>query len=343
MNRSGLDCAEDLFEATRMPLGEHIEDLRRCLVRALAGFAVAVALGFYASPAALEFLTAPVVRELDAFQHRRQERVAALLAGGDAEMVAANQPREVELLVRADRLRRLLGLPEGGGPEWEPVPVRLRPVDWALATGEAVRRVGRPPGLAVFAATEGFSVYFKVSLYCGFVLASPWIFYQLWRFIAAGLYRHEKRRVYFFLPLSLGLFLGGVALGEFVVLPVGLRYLLGFNEWLGFEPELRLSDWLNFALLVPLVFGAAFQTPLVMLVLDRLGIVGAESFRRHRRLAIFLLSVLAAVLTVTPDPINMLALAVPLWALYEVGILLCGRGRDRAGSAAEGAEELAQV
>jgi sec-independent protein translocase protein TatC len=171
--------------------------------------------------------------------------------------------------------------------------------------------------------TEPFLAYFKVSAYCGIVLASPWIFYQLWLFVAAGLYPHEKRLVRVNLPLSIVLFLGGVALCEGIVLPTGLDYLLSFNDWLGYYPELRLSDWLNFALLLPLVFGLAFQTPLVMVFLQRIGVFGVEEYRRNRRMAMFLLAVLAAIVTVTPDPINMLALAVPLWGLYEVGILMC--------------------
>jgi sec-independent protein translocase protein TatC len=108
-----------------------------------------------------------------------------------------------------------------------------------------------------------------------------------------------------------------------VVLPVSVRYLLSFHEWLGYEPDLRLSEWLGFALFLPLVFGLAFQTPLVMFVLDRLGIVDADVYRRNRRLAVFLLFVAAAVLTVTPDMVGMLSLALPLWLLYEAGILLC--------------------
>jgi sec-independent protein translocase protein TatC len=172
-------------------------------------------------------------------------------------------------------------------------------------------------------ATETFLVYFQVSLYCGAVLASPWIFYQLWAFVAAGLYPQERRRVYAYLPLSVVLFLGGVALCEFAVLPLGVEYLLGYNDWLGVEPNLRLSEWLGFALLLPLVFGVAFQTPLVMVFLNRVGLFSVGDYRRHRRLALFLLTALAAVLTVTPDAVNMLALALPLWGLYELGILLC--------------------
>lgn len=102
-----------------------------------------------------------------------------------------------------------------------------------------------------------------------------------------------------------------MGLCEFAVLPLGV------------EPNLRLSEWLGFALLLPLVFGAAFQTPLVMVFLNRVGLFSVDAYRRHRRLALFLLTALAAVLTVTPDAVTMLALAVPLWGLYELGILLC--------------------
>jgi sec-independent protein translocase protein TatC len=203
------------------------------------------------------------------------------------------------------------------------LPVRVRPLDWEILTGEAARLVNRPPSLMSLTVTEPITVYFKVSAYCGIVLASPWIFYQLWLFVAAGLYPHEKRLVHVNLPLSIGLFLGGVALCEFVVLPTGVDYLMSFNDWLGYEPEPRLSDWLSFALLMPLVFGVAFQTPLVMVFLERIGLFSVEGYRRHRRLAIFLLAVLAAVISVTPDYYSMLALTVPLWGLYEVGILLC--------------------
>ena len=137
---------------------------------------------------------------------------------------------------------------------------------------------------------EGFLVYLKVSLYCGVILASPWIFYQLWSFVAVGLYPHEKRLVNVYLPFSIGLFLAGVALCEFVVIPAALKYLLSFNASMQAEPNLRLSEWLSFAILTPLVFGAAFQLPLVMVVMNRLGILDAAAYRKHRRYAMFLMA-----------------------------------------------------
>ena len=318
------DFDEDPFSATRMSLGDHIEELRLRLWKALAGFGVALVLGFFLSPALLRFIAAPVDLALAKFHQRRIDRLLKRLREGDPQLLDANQPRDVELLLPLHRLEEMLGLPqENAEPEWTLLTVRIRPMDWALLTGEATRLVQRPPSLMSLTITEPFTVYFKVSAYCGIVLASPWIFYQLWLFVAAGLYPHEKRLLHVNLPLSIGLFLGGIALCEFVVLPTGVDYLLSFNDWLGYEPEPRLSDWLNFALLMPLVFGLSFETPLVMVFLERIGMFSIEGYRRNRRLAMFLLAVLAAVVSVTPDYFNMLALAVPLWGLYEVGILLC--------------------
>jgi sec-independent protein translocase protein TatC len=315
---------DDSFAATRMSLGDHIEELRQHLWRALIGIGVAFVVGFFLSPTVLRFIAAPVDQALAKFHQSRIDRLKERLGDGDPQLRNVNQPRDVEILVPAHRLVKMLDLPEEKAKEeWLPLPVRVRPLDWEILTGEAARLVNRPPSLMSLTVTEPFTVYFKVSAYCGIVLASPWIFYQLWLFVAAGLYPHEKRLVHVNLPLSIGLFFGGVALCEFVVLPTGVDYLMSFNDWLGYEPEPRLSDWLSFALLMPLVFGVAFQTPLVMVFLERIGLFSMEGYRRHRRLAIFLLAVLAAVISVTPDYYSMLALTVPLWGLYEVGILLC--------------------
>jgi sec-independent protein translocase protein TatC len=108
-----------------------------------------------------------------------------------------------------------------------------------------------------------------------------------------------------------------------LVLPVGVHYLLSFNEWLGAKPELRLSDWLNFAIIMPLIFGAAFQTPIIMLFLERMGIVDITLYTKNRRMAYFILAAAGALLAAAPDALNMMLLAVPLWLLYEFGILLC--------------------
>jgi sec-independent protein translocase protein TatC len=155
------------------------------------------------------------------------------------------------------------------------------------------------------------------------VIASPWIFFQIWSFISAGLYPHERAYVYRFLTPSIGLFLTGVLLCQFLVLPGAVRALLGFNMWIDMDPEIRLNEWLSFAILLPLVFGVAFQTPLVMFILNRLGMFGWEDYWSRWRYAVIILAILSALLTPTPDAVTMLYLFVPMFGLYMLGVAIC--------------------
>jgi sec-independent protein translocase protein TatC len=187
-------------------------------------------------------------------------------------------------------------------------------------------------GLTTLSVQESMVVYIKVSLLCGLVLASPWVFWQLWSFVAAGMYPHEKKYVHKYLPMSVGLFLGGVFLCQFAIIPQSIAALLWFNDWMGLTPDLRLNEWLGFAILLPLVFGLSFQTPLIMLFLERIGIMTVESYWRAWRLAVIVLAIFSALITPTPDAVTMLAMLIPLCGLYFLGIYLCkwsGSGRSR--------------
>jgi sec-independent protein translocase protein TatC len=318
---------DDFFADTRMSIGDHIEDLRLHLFRAIGGFLVGLVFGFFLGRPVMLFIAAPVESRLMKFYADRVERKRKELAAENEVMSRINQPQEVTLdLRRSDLMASLMPgqpRPEDDSDPWITVHARIHPAEFAIATDEANRIVSRPPTLAAFSVTETLLVWLKVSMACGVVLASPWIFWQLWSFVAAGLYPNERRQVYAYLPGSIFLFLFGVAFCEVVVLPAAVAYLLAFNEWVGIEPDLRLSEWLSFAVFVPLTFGAAFQTPLVMYVLNRVGIVEVETYRKHRKMAFFLLSIMACLLAATPDAVGMLSLSVPLWALYEFGILLC--------------------
>jgi sec-independent protein translocase protein TatC len=184
--------------------------------------------------------------------------------------------------------------------------------------------MARDPRVSIttLSAQEAFGIYVKAALLVGVVLASPWIFYQLWTFVAAGLYPHEKRWVWMFLPISIGLFLAGVLLAFFFVFDFVLDYLLQFNEWLGLDPDPRISEWLSFVLILPIGFGIGFQLPLVMLFLERIGVVEAETYASQWRIAVLVIVVVSAVLT-PADPYSMLFLAAPLCLLYFGGIALC--------------------
>ena len=126
-------------------------------------------------------------------------------------------------------------------------------------------------------------------------------------------------------PYSAALLLAGILVCQIWVIPKAVETLLGFNEWLDLEPDLRLKEWLGFAVWMPLAFGLSFQTPLVMLLLERLGLLTIASYRSKRRLAWFFMAVIAGVVTPPFDVMSMLFLWVVLGLLYEVGILCCGR------------------
>ena len=170
---------------------------------------------------------------------------------------------------------------------------------------------------------EAFMIWVKASLLVGIVLSSPWIFYQIWTFVAAGLYPHERRYVYLFLPVSVFLFLAGAAMAFFFAFQRVLMFLLSFNRLLHINPELRINEWMSFVLLLPLGFGISFQLPLVMLFLERIGLVTVKMYLASWRLAVLVIFVLAMVLTPSPDPASLLLMAGPLTVLYFGGVLLC--------------------
>jgi sec-independent protein translocase protein TatC len=171
--------------------------------------------------------------------------------------------------------------------------------------------------------TEPFAIYIRAALLAGFVFASPFIFYFIWQFIAAGLYRHEQSYVYTYLPISIGLFIGGAALAFFYAFEPLLNFMFWYYERTETQPDLRLSEWISFVLLMPLGFGVSFQLPLMMLLLERIGVFTVETYWSKWRAAVVVIAVIAMLLTPSPDPYSMLLMGVPLVLLYFGGIWLC--------------------
>lgn len=169
---------------------------------------------------------------------------------------------------------------------------------------------------------EAFLTYIKVSLISGLVLSSPWTFYQLWLFVAAGLYPHERRFVYVYGTMSLALFLIGAAFCFYAVFPFVLNFLLKFNASLQIAPQIRISEWISFAIMLPIMFGISFQLPLAMLFLERISIFEVQHYREQYRMAILVIAVISMLLT-PADPMSMLLMMFPLIGLYHLGIKLC--------------------
>ncbi len=318
---------EDMFGHTRMSFWDHIEELRSHMWRAIIGFVAALIIGLFVGEYAVEFIAAPVEKQLNKFYDRRVETVLKKLEGGDEKLAKIDMPREVEMRIpRASllELAKAMGVKEPANvPDGVDLMMEIHPLKFSSIIAAAEREIGRRPALSTLSITEAFIVYFKVSIYVGLIIAAPWIFYQMWSFIAAGLYTHEKKLVHVYLPVSIILFLGGVSICQFLVMPIAIGYLLSFNEWMNIEPDLRLNEWLSFAILMPLLFGLAFQLPMVMFALYRIGIMNVETYQNNRRIAMFLMACLAIVLAASPDAFSMLSLTIPLWILYEFGILMC--------------------
>ncbi len=191
----------------------------------------------------------------------------------------------------------------------------------ALSYTRVMEQAGQDPRLAVPQVVTGFTTYLGVSMVAGFVIASPWILYQMWRFIADGLYRHERRMAMAAVPFSVILFAGGVAFFLLVAAMPLMQFFIGFNRWMGVRSVIMLGDHIRFITRLMLVFGLAFQTPLVVYVLYRTGIASRQGLHRYRRHVVVGSLVVAAVAT-SPSIVDQVALAIPVWLLYELGLLM---------------------
>jgi sec-independent protein translocase protein TatC len=284
----------------------------------------------------------------------RERAVVDEIATSDVE-----NPTAVQTARLTDALNRLIGDPELYAETYftnvllsddlaklvtdraKLTPEQIRQMNWLLLPAAFPDLVAaRNPNLApltiwrlasqderikpkTMSATEAFVIYMKAALLSGLILFSPLIFREIWLFVAAGLYPHERRYVYIFLPFSVALFISGALLAFFAAFPPVLKFLFSFNEWLGFEPETRISEWLSLVLFLPLAFGIGFQLPLVMLFINRIGLVSVAGYWRSWRVAVLVIFILAPILNPSPDPYSMMLMAAPMTLLYFGGILLC--------------------
>lgn len=191
-----------------------------------------------------------------------------------------------------------------------------------------------PPGeqyMVFSSVVEPFFLYMKVGFIGGIISASPVILSQIWAFVAPGLKRGERRWFVLLVTGSTILFVSGTLFAYFIVLPYGFKYLLSFsNDEL--KPFLSISEYFSMVTKLLLAFGLIFQTPLVILVLARLGIVHARQLLSWWRYAIVGILIVAAVLTPTPDVFNQMLMAGPLLLLYALGIILAGLfGKKKVG------------
>jgi sec-independent protein translocase protein TatC len=168
---------------------------------------------------------------------------------------------------------------------------------------------------------EAFFNYMKISFYASLFLTSPYILYQLWKFISPGLYKTEKKYMIPFVISSTILFICGILFGYYLALPPAFSFFVEFSSDF-LKPMLSMREYLSFSLKLLLAFGVSFELPVVIFFLAKIGVVNSKMLSRNRRYAILIIFIAAAILTPSPDALTQIIMAVPLMGLYEIGILV---------------------
>lgn len=357
--------SRDLFDDSTMTFGEHLEALRIHLFKALLGLVLGVTVCLIYGEDIVGFVEAPINRALSKYSVKKRDlprlteeewhealfnSVKKIFGFGPPEPPPSAAEPTPEKPLPPGTLRvsvtvfDLLQALHTALPQSHPEPppeAQSQSVTLALSAPEfaqfqAVANETLEP--VTFNVQEAFMTYLKVALIAGVVVSSPWIFYQLWLFIAAGLYQHERKFVYMYGTMSLVLFVSGAIFCFYAVFPLVLEFLLEFNNRIGVTPQIRLSEWISFAVVLPLMFGISFQLPLAMRFLTAISIFNVDVYRTKRRLAILAIAFISMVLT-PADPFSMLLMMLPLLLLYELGILLCDYSGSSNPFAAEEARE----
>src|SRR3984957_11080757 len=186
---------------------------------------------------------------------------------------------------------------------------------------DALSAAGQNPPLFYTHPAGYLNLYLTLGVYLGIVLAAPYVLYQIWLFVAPALYKHERSAISGFVATTFFLFLGGIAFGYMVALPYMLKFLVSFQGTVGpIEPMITTNDYFDLVLMVLLGFGIVFEFPILVFFLSLFGIVTPKFLWNNFRYAVLVISIVAAIITPSPDATTMLIFMAPMIGLYVVGI-----------------------
>jgi len=337
---SGDSDEQDGRLGGQMSFLDHLDELRRRLVRSIIFVFIAFMGCWFVSDYIYNFLARPVRAAL-ADAQRRQLPLGGLTGNETALPLSSAKEGDTGRYVFADTTK----LGASVIPVGTSVSARIaRDAEGQLGlfTDEAVYAGGTiiPKGvrlpfdlnaqpeslpgiddrLVINTALEPFSLYVKVSLYAAICLSVPFLLWQVWAFVAPGLYPHERGYALPFVVLSSLFFVGGAAFAYYVIFPPAARYLLGLGQ--DFRLLLKADDYFDFIIFVMLGMGLVFQMPAVTYILSRIGIVTAWLLVRVWKTALVVILVAAALISPTSDVPNMMLFAAPMFVLYVISIFV---------------------
>lgn len=342
------ETAEGEEQIVRMSFLEHLDELRKRLMRSIALVFIAFVFCWSFSDVIYEFLSVPVRDAMTVAEQRAlpiegikgDEKIQSLekLQDGDVVRYVFDQKTRVGTVAVSPGASVLAkkGIDASGnaglfsveslivGKQIIPSGIRLPSSldrDGAIVDPESERMV-------VTTAVEAFTLYVTVSLYAAIALSVPFLLWQIWGFISPALYRHERKYVTPFIFLSTVAFVIGAAFAYYVLFPPAISYLLGVGQ--NFDLMLRATDYFDFIILIMLAMGVIFQMPAVSYVLSRIGIISAPFLLKGWKIALVVILIVAAVISPTGDVPNLLLFAAPMTVLYLISILVAWVfGKDR--------------
>lgn len=319
---------------------DHLDELRKRLVRSVIIVIVAFVFCFYFSKPIYNFLAVPIVRALTESQQRQASLngatgseailpLASLKAGDRGRYVfdrattygsaGVQAGTSVDAVVATDKDGNLVLFTDepiltatAVIPKGVQLPINLESSPTDLSAGSEK--------LIVTTAQEAFTLYVTVSLYSAIALSIPLLLLQVWGFISPALYNHEKGYVLPFVLLSSVSFVGGAAFAYYILFPPAVRYLLGVAD--EFRPLLRATDYFDLITIIMLAMGLIFQMPAITYVLSRIGIISAQFLIRSWKFALIIILIVAALVSPTGDVPNMMLFATPMIALYIVSVFI---------------------
>jgi sec-independent protein translocase protein TatC len=342
---SGIENQKEEELGKQMSFLEHLDELRRRLIRSMIIIAIAFGFCWFASGDIYNFLAVPVQRALAEAQRRQvsvegisgEEVITPLnnLQEGQSGRYIFDRPTQlgvgkgtsgttvlpgasIQSVVLKDKNGNLaLFTDEPIYTNSAVIPKGIKIVDLSLPTAEELSAEQR---MIVTRTEESFTLYVTVSLYAAIAFSMPFLLWQVWGFISPALYRHERKYVTPFIGLSTISFVIGAAFAYYILFPPAIRYLLGLGE--DFRLMLRATDYFDFITLIMLAMGVIFQMPAITYVLARIGIVSAGLLIKSWKISLVIILIVAAVVSPTGDIPNMMLFATPMMFLYLISIFI---------------------